>query len=39
VYGDLSTASWIVPRPIFYDHLKKLMDAGLGKRLMFAPTR
>jgi predicted TIM-barrel fold metal-dependent hydrolase len=36
VYGDLSTASWIVPRPIFYDHLKKLMDAGLGKRLMFA---
>jgi predicted TIM-barrel fold metal-dependent hydrolase len=36
VYGDLSTASWIVPRPIFYDHLKKLIDAGLGKRLMFA---
>jgi len=36
VYGDLSTASWIVPRPIFYHHLKLLMDAGLGKRLMFA---
>jgi predicted TIM-barrel fold metal-dependent hydrolase len=36
VYADLSTATWIVPRPIFYDHVKKLMDASLGKRLMFA---
>jgi predicted TIM-barrel fold metal-dependent hydrolase len=36
VYADLSTSSWIVPRAIFYDHVKKLMDAGLGKRLMFA---
>jgi predicted TIM-barrel fold metal-dependent hydrolase len=35
VYADLSTATWIVPRPVFYDHLKKLMDAGLGKRLMY----
>ncbi len=35
VYGDLSTATWIIPRKAFYNYLKGLMDAGLGKRLMF----
>ena len=35
VYADLSTISWIIPRPAFHSYLKQLMDAGLGKRLMF----
>ncbi len=35
VYGDLSTGTWIYPRETFYAYLKGLMDAGLGKRLMF----
>ncbi len=33
VYGDLSP--WKYPREIFYWYLRRLMDAGLGKRLMF----
>lgn len=35
VYGELSTATWIYPRPSFHAYLKGLVDAGLGKRLMF----
>ena len=35
VYGDLSTGTWIYPRETFHAYLKGLMDAGLGKRLMF----
>ena len=35
LYGDLSTITWIIPRSAFYDYLKGLMEAGLGKRLMF----
>lgn len=35
VYGDLSTITWILPRSAFYDYLEGLIDAGLGKRLMF----
>lgn len=35
LYGDLSTITWIIPRSAFYDYLKRLMEAGLGKRLMF----
>ena len=35
VYADLSTITWIVPRETFYNYLEGLMDAGLGKRLMF----
>lgn len=35
VYADLSTISWVIPRKTFHDYLKKLIDAGLGKRLMF----
>lgn len=34
-YGDLSTLTWIVPRNIFHKYLRELMEAGLGKRLMF----
>ena len=35
VYADLSTISWIIPRDTFYQYVEKLVDAGLGKRLMF----
>jgi hypothetical protein len=35
LYGDLSTITWILPRQAFYAYLRGLMDAGLGKRLMF----
>lgn len=35
LHGDLSTITWIIPRSAFYDYLKRLMEAGLGKRLMF----
>jgi predicted TIM-barrel fold metal-dependent hydrolase len=35
LYGDVSTITWIIPRSAFYDYLKRLIKAGLGKRLMF----
>ena len=35
VYGDLSTLAWITPRKVFHKYLKELIDAGLGKQLMF----
>ena len=35
VHADLSTISWIIPRSAFHRYLQALMDAGLGKRLMF----
>lgn len=35
VYADLSTISWIIPRKAFHSYLKKLVDSGLSKRLMF----
>lgn len=35
LYGDVSTISWVIPRPAFYDYLEALVRAGLGKRLMF----
>lgn len=35
VYADLSTITWIIPRKVFHNYLKDLMDAGLGKRIMF----
>lgn len=35
LYGDLSTITWVIPRSAFYDYLKALIRAGLGKRLMF----
>lgn len=34
LYGDLSTITWVIPRAAFYDYLKVLVRAGLGKRLM-----
>lgn len=35
VYADVSTITWIIPRPMFYRYLGALIDAGLGHRLMF----
>ncbi len=35
VYVDVSTTTWLVPRPAFYNHLKQLVDAGLADRIMF----
>lgn len=35
LYGDLSTITWVIPRSAFYQYLKSLINAGLGKRLMF----
>lgn len=31
----LSAIAWVIPRTAFYDYLKALIRAGLGKRLMF----
>ncbi len=35
LYADVSTITWVIPRVAFYDYLKALINAGLGKRLMF----
>jgi len=35
LYVDVSTITWVIPREAFYDYLKTLIRAGLGKRIMF----
>ncbi len=35
LYADLSTITWVIPRSAFYAYLRGLVQAGLGKRLMF----
>ena len=35
VYADLSLINWLIPRDAFHDALRRLMDAGLGDRLMY----
>ena len=35
VYADLSTITWIIPRTAFHRYLRALVEAGLGRRLMF----
>ena len=35
LYGEVSTATWVVNRTAFYNHLRSLVEAGLGKRIMF----
>jgi len=35
LHADVSTISWVIPRTAFYDYLEALVQAGLGKRLMF----
>ena len=35
LYGEVSTATWIVDRNAFYRHLRTLVESGLSKRIMF----
>ncbi|HVG23588.1 MAG TPA: amidohydrolase family protein [Thermoanaerobaculia bacterium] len=35
VYVDIAEIDWIRPRASFDEHLRKLVDAGLSKRVMF----
>ena len=35
LYGDLSTITWIIPRPAFHRYVEALVRAGLANRLMF----
>ncbi len=35
VFVDISADNVAVPRPEFYTHLKRLVEAGYGKRIMF----
>ena len=32
---DTGALSWLLPRPAFHDYLRKMVDAGFGKRVMF----
>ena len=34
LYGDLSTITWVIPRPALHRYLEALVRAGLGRRLM-----
>ncbi len=35
LYAEVSTANWSMDRTAFYAHLRRLVDAGLSKRIMF----
>jgi predicted TIM-barrel fold metal-dependent hydrolase len=35
VYVDVAVIDWAVPRAEFHSYLKRLVDAGFGKRIMF----
>jgi predicted TIM-barrel fold metal-dependent hydrolase len=35
VHADVSTITWVIPRSAFYRYLTGLIEAGLGKRIMF----
>jgi predicted TIM-barrel fold metal-dependent hydrolase len=35
VYVDISGDNYAVPRPEFYVHLRRLVEAGYAKRIMF----
>ena len=35
LYVDVACNDWLNPRAQFYDHLKRMVDAGFGKRIMF----
>jgi predicted TIM-barrel fold metal-dependent hydrolase len=35
VYVDISVIDWILPRAEFHRYLRRLVDAGFGKRVMF----
>lgn len=35
VYVDIAVIDWLLPRTVFYDYLKRLVDAGFEHRIMF----
>jgi uncharacterized protein len=35
LYVDIGGIQWAYPRPYFYEQLRKFIDAGFGKRIMF----
>ncbi len=35
VYADVAVINWYLPRPEFHEYLRRLVQAGLGKRLMY----
>lgn len=35
VYADLAVIDWYIPRKEFHSYLRRLVEAGFGKRLMF----
>jgi predicted TIM-barrel fold metal-dependent hydrolase len=35
VHADLSTITWLIPKTAFDRHVRALVEAGLGKQLMF----
>lgn len=35
VYVDIAVIDWLLPRAVFYDYLKHLIDAGMEHRIMF----
>ncbi len=35
LYVDISCNNWAMPRKQFYEHLRKMVEAGFGERIMF----
>ncbi len=35
VYADIAVINWIRPRTEFHEYLRRLMEAGFGKRILF----
>jgi uncharacterized protein len=35
VYADLGSINWYFPRPAFHAYLERLIQVGLGQRVMF----
>jgi predicted TIM-barrel fold metal-dependent hydrolase len=35
VYVDIAVIDWLIPRAAFYDYLRRLVDAGFERRIMF----
>ena len=35
LYVDVGVISWAIPRAAFHDYLRRIMEAGFGKRVMF----
>jgi len=35
VYVDIAVIDWVIPQQEFYGYLKRLIDVGFGKRVMF----